>query len=292
MSLSSLLEVSAKTTDIVKWVSLGAVFVLLGVIAIICFSLKKRTYDAKRIAAAGITIGVSFALSYAKISPVPLGGSITLASFVPVLIYAYVYGIVDGLLAGTIFGLLNFISGPYILTPVTFILDYLLAFASIGIMGIAKKFTKKLTFNVVLGTIAVFFVRFIFHLISGIIYFMNDAVWVDLPNWAMANSFVYSLIYQLIYIPADCAIAAIVMYILAKTKVLDKLVKIITPKTKKAVVESEEAPAEPAQEIAPAEDPAPVEEAAPVESEPTEETSAGIETAPVEQSGETNDKKE
>ncbi|MDE6411149.1 MAG: energy-coupled thiamine transporter ThiT [Clostridia bacterium] len=243
MSLLSLLEVSDTTTDIVKWVSLGTVFLLLGVIAIICFSVKKRTYDAKHIAAAGITIGLSFALSYAKISPLPYGGSITLASFVPVLIYAYVYGIVDGLLAGTIFGLLNFVSGPYILTPFTFILDYLLAFASIGIMGVAKKFTKKQTFNVVLGTVAVFFVRFIFHLISGVIYFMDDAVWVDLPDWAMANAFIYSLIYQLVYIPADCAIAAIVMYILAKTKVLDSLVKIITPKMKKAVTESAEEPA-------------------------------------------------
>lgn len=259
MSLLSLLDVSEQTTDIVKWVSLGTVFLLLGVIAIICFSVKKRTYDAKHIAAAGITIGLAFALSYAKISPLPYGGSITLASFVPVLIYAYVYGIVDGLLAGTIFGLLNFVSGPYILTPFTFILDYLLAFASIGIMGVAKKFTKKQTFNVVLGTVAVFFVRFIFHLISGVIYFMDDAVWVELPDWAMANAFIYSLIYQLVYIPADCAIAAIVMYILAKTKVLDSLVKIITPKVKKVVAESAEpvmeepAPDEPAEEVASAE---------------------------------------
>ena len=287
MSLLSLLEVSAKTTNIVKWVSLGAVFVLLGVIAIICFSLKKHTYDAKRIAAAGITIGLSFALSYAKISPLPYGGSITLASFVPVLIYAYVYGIVDGLLAGTIFGLLNFISGPYILTPFTFILDYLLAFASIGIMGVAKKFTKKQTFNVVLGTVAVFFVRFIFHLISGIIYFIDDAVWVDLPSWATANAFIYSLIYQLVYIPADCAIAAIVMYILAKTKVLDKLVKIITPKVKKAATANaeESAPTESAEEPAPAEV---VEEAAPAEVPSPAET---VEEAPPAEPNETNDDK-
>ncbi len=256
MFLSSLLDVSQQTTDIVKWVSLGTVFLLLGVIAIICFSVKKRTYDAKHIAAAGITIGLSFALSYAKISPLPYGGSITLASFVPVLLYAYVYGIADGLLAGTIFGLLNFISGPYILTPFTFILDYLLAFASIGFMGIAKKFTKKQTFNVVLGTVGVFAIRFVFHLISGVIYFMDDAVWVDLPDWAMANAFVYSLIYQLVYIPADCAIAAIIMYILAKTKVLDSLVKIITPKEKKAVptaVSAEETAAEQTEELAPTE---------------------------------------
>lgn len=77
--------------------------------------------------------------------PVTYGGSITLASFVPLLIYTYVYGLADGLLTGLIFGLFNFVTGPYILTPLTFILDYLLAFASIGLMGIAGKFTKKTT---------------------------------------------------------------------------------------------------------------------------------------------------
>lgn len=234
MLLGSLLDVSEHTTEIVKWVSLGAVFLLLGIIALICFKGKKKRYDAKHIAAAGLTLGLSFALSYVKISPLAFGGSITLASFVPVLIYAYVYGVVDGLIMGLMFGLLNFISGPYILTPFTFILDYLLAFASIGIMGIAKKFTKKTTFNVVLGTIFVFILRFMFHLISGVIYFMQDAVWVDLPDWALSNAFVYSFIYQSVYVPADCAIATIVMYVLAKTKVLEKLTALIKPREKKS----------------------------------------------------------
>ena len=296
MLLNSLLDVSEQTTNTVKWVSLGAVFLLLAVIAVICFSARKRTYDAKHIAAAGITLGLSFALSYAKISPVPYGGSITLASFVPVLIYAYVYGLVDGLLAGTIFGLLNFISGPYILTPFTFILDYLLAFASIGVMGVAKKFTKKQTFNVVLGTVAVFFVRFVFHLISGIIYFMNDAVWVDLPNWAMANAFVYSLIYQLIYIPADCAIAAIILYILAKTKVLDRLIKIIMPREKKKAevleqANTENAPVESAQPVETPDASQAQTESAPMET-PDAPQAETAEPAPAEQTAVADDKPE
>ena len=247
MFLNSLLEVSEKTTNIVMWISVAAAVVLLGVIAAICFKGGKK-YDAKHIAAAGVTLALSFALSYVKISPVTYGGSITLASFVPVLIYAYVYGVVDGLLAGLIFGLLNFISGPYILTPMTFVLDYLLAFASIGFMGIAKKFSKKTWFNVLLGTIGVYVLRFIFHLISGVIYFQQDAIWVELPDWAVANAFIYSFIYQCVYIPADCAISAAVLVVLATTKVLDRLMKIIAPKEKKVVAETEDgaAPAEPA----------------------------------------------
>lgn len=235
MFLNALLEASAKTTNIVKWVSVGAIVVLFGVIAVICIKGKKR-YDAKHIAFAGISLSLSFVLSLIKVSPVTYGGSITLASFVPLLIYTYVYGLADGLLTGLIFGLFNFVTGPYILTPLTFILDYLLAFASIGLMGIAGKFTKKTTFNVVLGTVAVYVVRFVFHLFSGMIYFSMDQVWVELPNWAVSNGgFVYSFIYQCVYLPADCAIAAVAMYVLAKTNVLDKLGALMKPKKYAAV---------------------------------------------------------
>lgn len=231
MFLSSLLDVSQYVTDVVMWISVGAVVLLLGVIALICIK-GKRQYEAKHIAAAGICVALSFALSFAKVSPVYLGGSITLASFVPVLVYTYVYGLADGFLVGIIHGLLNFISGPYILTGTTFLLDYILAFASIGLMGFAKRFTKKQTFNVVLGALLVYAARFLFHWISGIIYFAHNSVWVELPDWALVNGALYSFIYQCVYIPADCAICAVVLYLLAKFKVLDRLIAIITPKKK------------------------------------------------------------
>lgn len=230
MFLNTLLEASTKTTNIVKWVSVGAIVLLFGVIAVICVKGKKQ-YDAKHIAFAGISLGLSFVLSFLKVKPVMYGGSITLASFVPLLIYTYVYGLADGLLTGLIFGLFNFVTDPYILTPMTFILDFLLAFASIGLMGLARKFTKKTTFNVVLGTVAVYVVRFAFHLFSGMIYFSMDQVWAELPNWAISNGgFIYSFIYQCVYLPADCAIAAVAMYVLAKTNVLDKLSALMKPK--------------------------------------------------------------
>lgn len=235
MFLYSLLEVSEKATNVVKWISVGAVVLLLAVIALIGFGGKKR-YDAKRIAFAGVCVAMSFVLALIKFKPVQYGGSITLASFVPVLVYAYVYGPTSGFMVGLIHGLLNFIESPYILTPATFILDYLLAFASIGIMGFFGKLPRKekSALPVVLGSVAVFTARFVFHLVSGAIFFMQDAVWVSLPNWAMGNAFVYSLIYQCVYVPADCLIATLVLFALAKTGVLDKLAKIMRPKKSSA----------------------------------------------------------
>lgn len=235
MYLYSLLEVSEKATNVVKWISVGAVVLLLAVIALIGLGGKKR-YDAKRIAFAGVCVAMSFVLALIKFKPVQYGGSITLASFVPVLIYAYVYGPASGFMVGLIHGLLNFIESPYILTPTTFILDYLLAFASVGIMGFFGKLSRKekAALPVVLGSVAVFTARFVFHLVSGAIFFMQDAVWVSLPNWAMGNAFVYSLIYQCVYVPADCLIATLVLFALAKTGVLDKLAKLMRPKKSSA----------------------------------------------------------
>ena len=219
---SSLLAVSEAATNVVTWVSIGTVLALFVVIAIICIR-RKASYDGKHLAFAGITVALSFALSFVKFSPVTSGGSVTLASMVPLLIYAYVYGVADGLLTGLIFGLLNFISGPWILTPVTFFLDYPLAYASIGLMGIAKKLCKNQTAHVVFGVLIVYAARFLFHLLSGMIYFMENSIWVEFPNWALTNPFVYSLIYQCLYLPLDAIISLTVLIVLSRTKTLDRL---------------------------------------------------------------------
>lgn len=226
MFLCSLLTVSDDTTKIVTVVSAVACVLLLAVIALLCFKKNGGRYETKHIAFAGVALAASFVLSYLKVSPVLYGGSITLASFVPILLYAYVYGALDGLLVGLIFGLLNFISSPYILTPMTFILDYLLAFASIAVIGFFNKgklAEKSPTLSFTLGCIAVYITRFIFHLFSGFIYFAQGAIWVEFPAWAVDGAFIYSFIYQCVYLPADCLIACIVGALLTKTGVLTRL---------------------------------------------------------------------
>ena len=233
MFLYSLLEVSEQTTEIVKWISVAAVFVLLGVIALIC-RLHKKQRDGKRLAFAGVCVATSFTLAVIKVSPIQYGGSITLASLVPILVYAYIYGVADGLLVGLIHGLLNFIEDPYILTPATFLLDYLLAFASVGLMGVFGKMARKEkgALPLVLGCISVCALRFVFHLCSGAIFFMEGAVWADFPAWAVSNAFIYSFIYQCVYIPADCLINVLALVALAKTGALDTLIGLMKKKTK------------------------------------------------------------
>ena len=72
--------------------------------------------------------------------------------------------------------------------------------------------------------------RFISHLLSGMIFFAQDSVWVSFPDWAMGNAFIYSFIYQCVYVPADAIIATAMLITLCKTGVLDKLLKFMRPK--------------------------------------------------------------
>ena len=236
LHVSLLAAVTEEVTDIVTWVSLGAIAALIIALVLICIFNKK--YTTTEIAYAGVCLAASFALSFIKVSPVQYGGSITLASFVPLLIYAYKFGPVKGTIAGIILGLFNFISDPYILTPLTFFLDYILAFASIGLMGFAPMLGKLPQWaKVTIGTVIVYVARFIFHLVSGFVYFAEDAIWADIPT---PNMFVYSFVYQCVYLPADCVIAVGVLLALVKTKTLDKLLDMMTKKQKAEVVDAAE----------------------------------------------------
>lgn len=206
-----LAEVSEKTTDIVTIISVAALALLVIVFAVLLFSGKK-TYDTRSIVYGGVCLAASFALSFLKFE-FPYGGSITLMSFIPVLLYAYVYGPVRGLIVGFVYGILQFIQSPWILTPMSFILDFLLAFSCIAFMGFAKKFTKNATANVLIGTGLVFFTRLIMHLFAGIIYFKHGVVAEGLPT---SSAFVYSLCYNIIYLAIDCALCMIGFYLISR----------------------------------------------------------------------------
>ncbi len=228
---STLLSVSEETTEIVKWVSVGGVILLLAAIALLGYFGNGKQSSAKELAFAGVCVATSFTLAVIKVSPIQYGGSITLASFVPIMIYAYVFGPTKGFIVGLIHGLLNFIEDPYILTPATLVFDYLLAFMSVGVMGFFGKMRRKeraLT-PLILGAICVFTLRFLSHLLSGMIFFSMDSVWVSFPEWATANAFIYSFIYQCIYVPADALIATGALIALCKTGVLDRMITMMKP---------------------------------------------------------------
>lgn len=158
-----------------------------------------------------LCIAIAFVLSYIKLFSMPTGGSITLASMLPLMIYANRYGVKHGLLAGLVYGFLQYFQGGYIVHWAQFMLDYPIAFMLIGLGGLTKG-DKNLVFSVLIGGVA----RFISHLISGILVFGDyvmigaDAVQGVAFTEMLGANFVVSFVYNAPYMFADIAICVVI----------------------------------------------------------------------------------
>ena len=210
------------TNDDVNTVGLyvSAILLIAAVVAVAFFADRKHNggFDAKSIAYAAVCIAMSFALSYLRIVKMPQGGSITVASLLPLMIYAYMFGAKKGVFAGMVYGLLQAIQDTYILHPAQFILDYPAAFACIGLAGLFANITalqKLPQIKFALGATLAGVCRFIMHFISGIFAFGAFA-----PEGT--NVVLYSLGYQAGYVLPDIAIVIVVGLLVFSSKTFIK----------------------------------------------------------------------
>ena len=186
----------------------GALAVAVGLL----IYLMKRPQKAGKTDVRALTYGalcmaMSFVLSYIKLWSMPLGGSVTLASMLPLLWYSNRFGVRNGLIAGAAYGLLQLIQKPEIYHWVQVLLDYPLAFAMLGLAGCVK--------NLQLGSILGVAGRWVCHILSGAIFF---AEWMP-EGWS--NAWIYSAAYNGGYLLADLIICIVLSFALAKA--LDRI---------------------------------------------------------------------
>jgi len=165
-----------------------------------------KKFSTKMLAEAGIMIALAQILSYVKIYEAPYGGSITAGSMVPVILYALRWGTGPGLVAGTVYGMLQFILGAkYSFSILSILLDYLIAF---GVLGLAGLFRKTFTGNIV-GVFIAIFSRFIAHVLAGV------TIWASYAPEG-TNPWIYSIVYNGSYLLPECIISIIIIAILYK----------------------------------------------------------------------------
>ena len=58
-----------------------------------------------------------------KLFDMPQGGSVTAASMLPLMLFAYVYGMGPGMLVGAVYGVMQFIIEPIFLSVPPMLLD-------------------------------------------------------------------------------------------------------------------------------------------------------------------------
>jgi thiamine transporter len=145
-----------------------------------------------------LSITLAFVLSYFKLFSLPLGGTITLLSMLPIFAYAAYFGPVYGFTAAFAFSLLQVVQGAYFVHPVQFILDYFVAFT---LLGTAAFFPK----NLPLGAAVAGFLRMLASTASGAIFFASYA-----EEYGFSNPWVYSLIYNFLTIGVDTILCVVV----------------------------------------------------------------------------------
>ena len=197
----------------VKQFALYTFAILLTVLLLITtkFEKQKFTLNAKAVAYAGVCVSMSFALSYIKLWDMPSGGALTLASLLPLALYSYAFGIKKGLFAGFCYILLQAIQDPWIIHPAQFLLDYPIAFTTVGLAGIFRNVDciKNPQVKLGLGCAVVGTFRYTAHVLSGIFAFEAYA--------AGQNPVLFSLGYNL-YVLLDIALVIAVAVIVTKSK--------------------------------------------------------------------------
>lgn len=180
-------------------------------------AVGKSGFSAKQLVFCAAALALGFATSYIRVFSMPFGGSVTLCSMLFVVLIGYWYGPKIGLTAGFAYGLLEFVQdgGSYILSPLQACMDYIFAFAALGLSGV---FYQKKN-GLLKGYLLAILVRGLFHTIGGYLYWMDYMP----ESFPKALSAVYPIVYNYSYILAEGILTIIVISLPPVKKALAKV---------------------------------------------------------------------
>ena len=135
----------------------------------------QKMSSTRKLVEASLLVALATVLSVLKIAELPYGGSITLASMLPVVLLSYRHGTRWGLGGGAVFAVLQQLLGYQNLEYVTtwqsvlavIFLDYLIAFTVIGFGGVFRRSIERQNLSLAVGSAFVCLLRYICHVISG-----------------------------------------------------------------------------------------------------------------------------
>ncbi len=175
----------------------------------------RSTERTRTLVEAALLVALATVLSLFKLVDLPYGGSVTLASMLPIVLLSYRHGVLWGLGGGAVFALLQQLLGLNNLTYFTtwqsvvavILLDYAAAFTLIGLGGIWRRVAKKQSTALALGAATVCVLRYLCHVVAG------ATVWAGLsiPD---AAALAYSVGYNATYmIPESIVTVALATYL-------------------------------------------------------------------------------
>lgn len=172
-----------------------------------------------------VMVALSTVLSLIKIIDMPYGGSVTIASMLPIVIAAYRHGVSWGIGTALVNSVVQLLIGLNTLSYFTtwqsilaiILLDYIVAFSVFAFAGIFKKIEKRQNYALFYGVLLCSVLRYICHVISG------ATVWAGLSIPTEA-ALLYSISYNATYmLPETIVLCSVCIYL---TSIIDFKVKI------------------------------------------------------------------
>ena len=177
---------------------------------------QKKKITTRQIVFSAMAIALATVIAVViKLPSLPNGGSVTLFSMLIVTLVGYWYGPVVGITAAVAYGILQFITGPYLVHPAQVILDYPLAFGALGLSGFFKDKKNGLLTGYIVGVIG----RFFWAMVSGLIFYTE---YVDSLQGNMAAIWA-STAYNLSYLLPEAVLTIILISLPAVKKAMGSI---------------------------------------------------------------------
>ena len=179
-----------------------------------------------RLTESAIMLALAIALSFVKILEMPMGGSVTLLSMLPIMLLGIHYGPVWGCSVGLLNAIFQLLMGvakgnvfAYTETAAAVIIvvlfDYIVPFTGFGLAGLFRKIKPMI--GCYIGVFFAGFLRFACHFITGF------TIW---GQWAPEgmSKYYYSLIYNGQYMLPEIIMTLVASIILLQIPAIKKLI--------------------------------------------------------------------
>ena len=187
----------------------------------------------------------------------PFGGGFTIASMLPVVLVAYLYGTKWGLFTAFTYAIIQIImdlmtgadsvvKGLFTPTSDSFqgiaigfaiiLIDYFIAYTVLGLGGLFRRRIKNQTLGLCLGVVVALSLRYVAHIVSGAIFYGEWAEWFFSQEGfyaigsSLLNTFsgkglalVYSIFYNGLYMIPEIIITTIVAVPVSRIPLLREL---------------------------------------------------------------------
>jgi len=169
-------------------------------------NMNPAEWGVQAYAELGVAMALAAVLGQVRLFAMPQGGSVSL-ELLPIVFIAVRRGVVPGLAAGLVYGLLQLVlPGAFVYHPLQALLDYPLAFGALATAGFVRvRGFPSLVAAVSVGQAA----RLVCHFFSGLIFFAEYA-----PEWEAP--WLYALTYNLLYLVPETLLTCVLLWPLLK----------------------------------------------------------------------------